>query len=200
MTHRVQALLTRIAAATGGNIVLAIVIVSISLRVALLPLAIRFARRAQEQQKALERIKPEIERIKARFKNEPERLASETLALYKENGIRPFDPATLAMLAAQLPLVSALYGAISRGLGAGRRFLWIADLAKPDLLLVALTGALTYFTNILGASRDVPKTAAVISAAITVAIMWRLSAALGLYWASSTLIGAVQAVWMRRRN
>lgn len=200
MIHFVQALITAVAAATGGNIGWAIVIVSMSVRIAMLPIGIRLARRAAVQQKALARIAPDIERIKTRFKNDPEKLAAETLALYKENGIRPFDPGTLGLIALQMPVVSLLYGAISRGLGAGRRFLWIADLAKPDLLLVALTGAVTYFTNLLGTARDVPKTAAVISAAITIAIMWRLSAALGLYWASSTLIGAVQQVWMRRTS
>jgi YidC/Oxa1 family membrane protein insertase len=198
MIHLVQAVITLVAAATGGNIGWAIVIVSMSVRIALLPVGIKLARRAAVQQKALARIAPDIERIKARFKNEPEKLAAETLALYKEHGIRPFDPGTLGLIALQMPVVSALYGAISRGFVAGRGFLWIADLAKPDLLLVALTGAVTYFTNLLGASRDVPKTAAVISAAITVAIMWRLSAALGLYWASSTLVTAVQQVWIRR--
>jgi YidC/Oxa1 family membrane protein insertase len=200
MIHLVQALITLVAAATSGNIGWAIVIVSMSLRIALLPVGIRIARRAAVQQKALARIAPDIERIKARFKNEPEKLAAETLALYKQNGIRPFDPGTLGLIALQMPVVSLLYGAISRGLGVGRRFLWIADLAKPDLLLVALTGAVTYFTNLLGASRDVPKTAAVISAAITIAIMWRISAALGLYWASSTAITAVQQLWMRRAS
>lgn len=195
MTHLVQALITLVAAATGGNIGWAIVIVSMSLRIALLPVGIRLARRAAEQQKALQRIAPEIERIKARFKNDREKLAAETLALYKANGIRPFDATTLGMIALQMPIVGSLYRAISGGFVAGRGFLWIADLAKPDLLLVALTGALTYFT-----SRNVPRTAAMLSTAITVAIMWRLSAALGLYWASSTLIGAVQTAWVRRRK
>jgi membrane protein insertase Oxa1/YidC/SpoIIIJ len=136
LVSAVESAITLIAAATGGNIGLAIVTVSVALRVALLPLTIRLA----------------------------------------------------------------LYSAISRGLGAGRRFLWISDLAKPDLLLVAITGALTYWTNIAGASRDVTRTAAVISAALTIAIMWRVSAALGLYWASSTAVGAVQAFWLRRRR
>ena len=198
MIHLVEALITFVAAATGGNIGWAIVIVSMAVRIALLPVGIKLARRAAIQQKALARIAPDIERIKARFRNDPEKLAAETLALYKENGIRPFDPGTLGLIALQMPVVSVLYGAISRGIANGRAFLWIADLAKPDLLLVALTGAATYFTNLLGTARDVPKTAAVISAAITIAIMWRLSAAVGLYWASSTIVGAVQSMWIRR--
>jgi YidC/Oxa1 family membrane protein insertase len=196
----VQGAITLVAAATGGNVGLAIVIVSVSLRVALLPLTIRLARRAEKQRAAFARIQPELEQLKTQFRKDPDRLARETLALYQRHGMKPFDLGLLTMIGLQLPLVSALYNAISRGLGAGRRFLWIADLAKPDLLVVAITGALTYFTSILGAARDVPRTAAVISTTLTIVIMWRLSAALGLYWASSTAVGAVQAAWMRRNR
>jgi YidC/Oxa1 family membrane protein insertase len=194
----VQSVITMIAAATGGSIGLAIITVSVSLRLALLPLTIRLARRAEAQRRIFEKMKPELERLKERLRDKPERLAAETLALYRQHGVKPLDSGSFGMLALQLPLVSALYGAISRGLGAGRRFLWIADLAKPDFILVAITGALTYFTTLFGASRDVTKTAAVLSAALTIAIMWRVSAAIGLYWMSSTAVGAVQALWLRR--
>lgn len=195
----VQTGITLLAAATGGSIGAAIVTVSVALRVALLPLTIRLVRRAEAQRAILARIQPQLERIKTRFRNEPERLAAETLALYKEHGLQPLDPASFGMIAMQLPLVSTLYGAIARGLGAGRRFLWIADLAKPDFVLVAITGALTFLSAILGSSKDASRAAAAIGTAITIAIMWRLSAALGLYWASSTAVSAVQAMWLRRR-
>lgn len=196
----VQGFIVLVAAATGGNIGFAIVAVSVAVRVALLPLTIRLARRAEEQAARLARIQPELERLKVQFRKEPERLAAETLALYREHGVRPLDPRSIGVLIFQLPVVSALYSAISRGLGAGRRFLWIKDLAKPDLFLVAITAALTWLTSVLGASRDVPKAAAMIGTVLTIAIMWRLSAALGLYWASSTAVGAVQAFWLRRQR
>lgn len=199
LVSAVQTLLTFVAAATGGSVGLAIVIVSVAIRVALLPLTIRLARHAAKQREILLRLQPELEKLKARFGSEPERLGQETLALLREHGVRLLDPASLGSLALQLPLVSALYGAIARGIGAGRRFLWIKDLAKPDLLLVAITGALTWLTTNLAASRDVTRTAAAISTVLTIAIMWRLSAALGLYWASSTAVGAVQAFWLRRK-
>lgn len=199
MTHLVQTAITLLAAATGGSIGLAIITVSIALRIALLPLTIRIARRAEEQRAILEQIQPEIARLKAQYRSEPERLSTETLALYRKHGAQPFDLQTIGLVLLQLPIVSTLYSAI-RTLGAGRGFLWIADLAKPDFLLVAITGLLTYLTSLLGTSKDVQRGAAVISTAITVAILWRLSAAVGLYWASSTAIGAVQTMWLRRKK
>lgn len=192
-----QTAITIVAAATGGSIGLAIITVSISVRIALLPFTIRLARRAEEQRNILEHIRPELDRLKARYAKQPDRLANETVALYRRHGVKFLDSGSLALLVLQFPVISALYAAIARGLGAGRAFLWIMDLAKPDLILVGITGALTYFTSLLGSSRDVTRTAAVVSAALTVAIMWRLSAALGLYWASSTAVGALQSLWLR---
>jgi YidC/Oxa1 family membrane protein insertase len=194
----VQHLITLLAATTGGSIGLAIITVSVALRIALLPLTIRLARRAEEQRAILERMQPQLAVLKARYRNEPERLAAETLALYRQHGLQPFDPRSVSMMLLQLPFASALYSAISRGLGAGRRFLWIADLAKPDFLLVTMIGALTFVTSLLGTSKDAQRSAAVISTVVTVAILWRLSAAIGLYWAGSTAVGALQAVMLRR--
>ena len=170
-----------------------------ALRVALLPLTIRVARRAEQQRRLLHALQPELERLKKRCAKQPDRLSTETLALYRRHGVRPLDRASAAALLFQLPLVSALYSAIERGLGAGRRFLWIADLAKPDTILVLVTGLLTYLASHAGASRGTRPTLALFSSILTVAIMWRASAALGLYWASSTAVGAAQAIWLRRK-
>ena len=200
LVSALQKLIVFIAAATGGNVGLAIVTVSVAIRVALLPFTIRLARRAGQQQAKLAALQPELAQLKERFAKQPEVLAAETLALYRRNDVKLLDSSSIGVLLVQLPLISALYGAIARGIGAGRRFLWIKDLAKPDLLLVAITAALTYFTALFGGARDAARTAAVISAALTVIIMWRVSAALGLYWASSTAVGYVQTLWLRRRT
>lgn len=195
----VRALLELVAAATGGSIGWAIVAVSLALRLALLPLTIRMARRAERQRRLLASLQPELERLKRRYARDPGRLGAETFALYRERGVRPVDGASLGALLLQLPLVSALYSAIARGLGAGQRFLWIADLAKPDVVLVVATGVLTFVSSRLGPPEAARPALSLLAVGITLALLWRLSAALGLYWASSTAIGAVQALWLRRR-
>lgn len=196
----VQTAITLIAAASGGSIGLAIVTVSVALRLAMLPFTIRLARRAEQQRRLLEQLKPELERLKKRLRNQPDRLSSETVALYRKHGVQPLDGTSALSLLVQLPLLSALYTAISRGLGAGQRFLWIADLAKPDILLVAITGLLTYLTSMFGSGPDAKAAIGLLGTVLTVVIMWRVSAAIGLYWASSTAIGAAQAFWLRQRS
>lgn len=196
----VHALLTLLAAASGGSVGLAIVSVSLALRLALLPLTIRVARRAEEQRRLLETLRPQLERLKRRYAKQPHVLSTETLALYREHGVRPLDGTAFTALLLQLPLMSALYSAIQRGLGVGQRFLWITDLAKPDVLLVIATGVLTFVASYFGPGKEARSAISVLSVVLTVAIMWRVSAALGLYWASSTAVGALQSVWLRNRR
>lgn len=71
-----------------------------------------------------------------------------------------------------------------------------ADLAKPDLLLVGITGVLTYLTAVVGSHPDAKPAIGFFSTVLTIVIMWRVSAAFGLYWASSTAVGLAQAVWL----
>lgn len=196
----VRALLELLAAATGGSVGWAVVLVSLALRLALLPLTVRMARRAERQRRLLASLEPQLDRLKRRYEKDPARLGAETLALYRAHGVRPVDGVSIGALLVQLPLVSALYSAIARGLGAGQRFLWIADLARPDTVLVAATGVLTFVASRLGPPEAARPALALFAAGLTVALLWRLSAALGLYWAASTAVGAVQALWLRRRG
>ncbi len=195
----VQLALTSAAAVSGGSAGVGILMVSLSLRLALFPLTLRMARRAEAQRRILEWLKPKLEDLNERFANDPRALGERTIALYREHGVTPVEGGTVAAMLVQLPLVSALYSAICSGFGAGQRFLWIADLAKPDFALVAITGALTYVTSQLGPPQAVRSAMSVLGAVITIALMWRVSAALGLYWATSTAVGAAQAAWMRAR-
>ena len=48
----------------GGNLGLAIITLSIAVRLALLPLALRMARHARTQQKALREIRAEVDKLK----------------------------------------------------------------------------------------------------------------------------------------
>lgn len=82
---------------------IAIIIVTIIVRLALFPLS----RKAVTAQVEMQRIAPEIERIKERYKDNQEQQAKETLALYKKAGVNPFSG--ILVLLIQLPVVFALY-------------------------------------------------------------------------------------------
>lgn len=82
---------------------LAIIIITILVRLILYPLS----KKAVTAQVEMQRIAPELERIKEKYKDNQEEQAKRTLALYKESGVNPFSG--ILVLLIQLPVVFALY-------------------------------------------------------------------------------------------
>lgn len=121
--------------------------------------------------------------------------------LYRKHNCNLFDLPALIGSIAPLPLFGLVYGAIRGSLTASSAFLWIKNLASPDgwltLAILLLTGLSTYF---LPSNSEHMRTAMVaIQVTVTFLIVWKLAAGLGLYWASSSLVGLFQAVWLRQR-
>ena len=96
----------------GGSLGASIVIVSTLVRLAMLPLALRTARHARVQQAKLAELQPQLERLKQRYKADPQRLISETQALYSKHGIRMMTGGSFASAAIQLPLLGALFAGL----------------------------------------------------------------------------------------
>lgn len=200
VVERVAALLGLLSSVYGGNLALAILTLSAGVRVALLPFMLRISRRGRETKAKLEALRPELERLKDVHAKDPARLSAETLALYRTHEVTLFHPATLWLLVVQLPLFSALYAAIQRGLAGGGVFLWIKDLARPDLALIGAVLALTALSSVLqpDAALSLRLAMAVIAAASTAFILWNLSSGLALYWGASAAVGVAQVLWIRR--
>src|SRR5689334_18960807 len=94
----------------------AIILLSLGVRGALLPLTIKLARRARRNQEIMERLKPEIEQLKTRFEKKPERLFEEMRKLYRKHDCNPFDVPTLVGSFIQLPIFAMLYSSIRASL------------------------------------------------------------------------------------
>ena len=99
----------------------------------------------------------------------------------------------------QLPIVVGLYSAVRRCVVAGGRFLWIRNIAIPDLLLTVAVTALTMVTLAVGASSTGPNKAiaVVIPTAITFLVLSKLAAGIGLYWGVSLLVSLLQTGLIR---
>ena len=172
---------------------------SLGVRVALLPLTIRMARRAQRNQELARALQPEIDELKRRFEKKPDRLFEETMKLYKKHNFSPFDAKTLVGGFVQWPVFAVLYGAIKRSLSSSRAFLWVKNLSAPDVLLTFVILTLTALTAYLmpsasGQARIIMITLQVI---ITALIVGKLAAGLGLYWVASNLVGLFQVIWLK---
>lgn len=188
----------------GGSLGGGILLVSAVVRLALLPLTLKLARRAREQQAKLAALKPELDAIQRRYANDPRRMMQETRALQEKNGIRLITPAAFLGFAIQSPLLGGLFAAVRNGLGSKVRFLWIADLARPDMTLLLGIAALTAW----GASGSAPPSSQasqqnammVVAIGLTMFFLWTASSAVALSWGAGSAVSVVQNWLLNREN
>ncbi|MEK6727415.1 MAG: membrane protein insertase YidC [Candidatus Omnitrophota bacterium] len=109
----------------------AIVILSLLVYFVLYPLSIKQMRSMKEMQA----LQPKIEELRKTYKDNPQRLNKEIMALYKEHKVNPFGGCLPLLL--QMPIFFALYQALMRSVALkGAAFLWIKDLSEPDRLFL----------------------------------------------------------------
>src|SRR5215472_161054 len=129
--------------ATNGNLAVGILIVTALARLAMFPLMVRVARAAARHQDRPRAVQPELDAIKARFKNDPVQAAVETRKVLTREGIPMIPLSSLFGGLAPAPVLLALYAAVRQCSAVGGRFLWIADISRPDRLLAVLVGAIS---------------------------------------------------------
>jgi len=195
------AILSSVSTAFGGNMGLAIAVVSFSVRMALLPWTLRFAYRSLATQAVLKKIAPQLKRIRQQYKNDPQRIWEEAARLHRQHGVKALDGGGFLSILIQAPLFIGLFSAVRRGLARACRFLWIDDLSKPDGILAFFCAVLIGLsTAITPTATDQHKTAmAVLPTILTLVFLWRVAAGVGIYSFASSLVGLAQAYMVRRR-
>ncbi|MEK7132452.1 MAG: YidC/Oxa1 family membrane protein insertase [Patescibacteria group bacterium] len=88
---------------------LAVVVLTIIVRIILFPLA----RRASVAQAQMKKIAPDLEALKVKYKNNREEQGRAIFALYRERDIHPF--ASFGLILVQLPILFALYWIFALG-------------------------------------------------------------------------------------
>lgn len=105
-------ILTVLYAIFGNDIVVAIAIFTVIVRLLTAPLILQ----QQKSTQAMQELQPELERLKEKYKADREKLAQAQMALYRERGINPLGGCFPLLV--QLPIILGLYGAIIIALGA----------------------------------------------------------------------------------
>lgn len=85
---------------------LAIIYLTILVRLVLWPLQTKTLR----NQKALNKIQPEVKQIQQKYKNDPQKMQAKVMELYKEKEVNPLSSCLPSLI--QLPLLFALFYAI----------------------------------------------------------------------------------------
>ena len=91
-------------------------------------------KKSYESSQNMQKIQPEIKKMQAKYKGDPQRLNKETMALYKTHKVNPLGGCLPIML--QMPLLWALFMVFRTTIEfRGAPFmLWISDLSKPDIV------------------------------------------------------------------
>ncbi len=82
---------------------LAIILLTVAVRLLLLPLSIKQTRSMREMQ----RIQPEVKKIQTKYKGDRQKMNEELMGLYKEHGVNPFGGCLPVLM--QFPVLIALY-------------------------------------------------------------------------------------------
>jgi YidC/Oxa1 family membrane protein insertase len=199
----------------GHDFGVAVILLTVLIRLILYPLMVQSIR----AQKVLSELQPKIQEIQQKFKDDKEKQTREMMALYQREKINPFG-GCLPLLV-QLPILFALYRVFWKGFQVEElsklysfvprpeminpTFLGIIDLAKPSLILAILAGILQFIQTKMVTpktqtkkdktsqfSEMMQKQMLYFFPIFTVFILWRLPAAIGVYWVVTTLFSIGQ--------
>ncbi|WAH37005.1 YidC/Oxa1 family membrane protein insertase [Alicyclobacillus dauci] len=183
----------------GGSYGLAILVVTIIVRLIILPLFIRQLR----YQKMMMELQPEMQKIRSKYKGDNQKIQQETMRLYQEAGTNP--AAGCLPMVIQLPVLYALYGAIMGNMGLHEStFLGIFPLGShdPHYILPVVAGITTFWSSWLSMKNQPSQQRAIlfIMPLFIIFIGARLPAGLVLYWVYTNVFTALQTyVFMTRK-
>lgn len=201
-----------------GDLGLAIVFLTIIVKVALFPLS----KKSIKSQKALQDLQPEIEELKEKYKDNKHQQSVALMELYKKNQVNPFSSCLPLLI--QLPFLIAIFRVFRDGFAQNHLDLLYSFIKNPEIINTIslgwfdLSGASIYLAILAGlaqfwqarmmhtkkaeiktkGSKDenmlstMNKQMLYVMPVITIIIGSRFPAGLTMYWFLTTLFTAVQ--------
>ncbi len=127
--HAVTEYLAGLFGGRQGNWGISIILLTVVVRLILFPLGRKQARAAKKMQD----LQPLMAELKVKYAEDKERLTRETFAMYKQHGANPMGGCLPALV--QLPVLIGLWQTLNSSVALrNTRFLWIDNLAAPDML------------------------------------------------------------------
>ncbi len=181
-----------------GQYGLSIMIVTIIVRLIILPLSLKQYRSSKQMQA----IQPELKKLKEKYKNDTKKQQEETMKLFQQHGVNPL--AGCFPLIIQMPILIALYHAIIRDPEIkSSHFLWL-ELGAHDPFVLPILAAITTFVQQKIMSSQNPMNSQMKGLMyvfpVLIFIMARsFPSALPLYWVCGNLFMIVQTYFIYGR-
>ena len=182
-----------------GNFGVSIIIVTILIKIMLLPLTLK----QDKSMKEMKKLQPELEKIKEKYANDKQMLNIKTMELYKEHKVNPLGGCLPLLL--QLPILFALFGVLKNGIiPKDSSFLWL-KLSVPDqfYVLPVLNGAVSFFQQkLMGSADSNPQMKNMMYVFPIIMIMFSLKmpSGLQLYWLTSSILAVVQQYFIMKKG
>jgi len=193
------------------NYGLAIIVLTILVRLAVSPLMVRQMRSAERMRS----VQPRVKALQEKYKDDRQKQSEEMMKLWKEEGINPLGGCL--PLVFQFPVLIGLFYALRSSIGLRHApfMLWIDDLSQPATLfmLPGLDFPVRLLPIIMGASMVVQqkmtpttgmdpaqeKMMLVMMPAMMLLISYTFPSGLVLYWTVSNLLGIGHQYWIRSK-
>ncbi|MBP2239746.1 YidC/Oxa1 family membrane protein insertase [Cytobacillus eiseniae] len=184
------------------NYGIAIIIITIIIRLILMPFMLKQMKTQQTMKLKMDVLKPEMEIIQKKIKEtkdqkEQQKLQQEMFALYKKHNVNPLNMGCLPILI-QMPILMGFYYAIRGSTEiATHSFLWF-NLGHSDIWITALAGIVYYIqfkvsqSNMPAQSQQQMKFIGLLSPIMIVFISLNAPAALPLYWTVGGIFLTIQ--------
>ncbi len=186
-----------------GDLGVAIILLTIIIRVVLFPVFYKGAK----DQAIIQKIQPRVKEIQGNQSAGKEEQAKALMDLYKEHNVNPFS--SILLLLVQLPVFIALFKIFGHEALSfpTRTFIGLLDLSSKSVVLAVIACVLQYFQLKMALpkqSSDDPaaaigKASVFFGPGITLIVLFNLPSALGLYWVVSNAFSLVQQVYINKR-
>ena len=201
-----------------SNYGISIIVLTILLRVIFFPLTVKSMKSMKAVQNKMKKLKPEIDALKEKYKDDKPTQQAEMMKLYTSNDINPLSSLGGCLpLLIQLPVFIALYFALLYSIDLRHSsFLWVNDLSQPEHLFDVLGIPFRILPLLMGVSwflsqKLTPMTAPGSEAMelqmklmqfmpiIFTVMFWGLPSGLILYWTVSNILSVGQQLYINRQ-
>lgn len=197
-----------------------IILLTFFIRLILMPLFYH----STKNQMIMQKLQPHLQKIQHDHKDNKEKQAQAMMELYKQHKVNPFSG--IFLLLVQLPIFIALYRLFSKDFSSlnlnllysfvvkpaflKASFLGLIDLKNSNILIVSLAAIFQYFQGWLtlpkldkgrelSGAEKMGKQMIFIAPFLTIIILWKLPAAIGLYWLTTTVFSVVQQIHINKK-
>ena len=161
-----------------------IILLTIVVRIAMIPLTLTQIK----SQAQIQKIQPQINKIRQEYKDDKEKMNIETMKMYRENKINPLSGCLPLLL--QLPILFALFMLLQNYAPINEEsFLWLNKLGQPDpyFILVIIFVITSFLTQQMMVTDQSQKALGYIMPIAMGFIFYKFAAALFIYFDTSNI-------------